>query len=136
MKNYILHIVIFCCFIQQFHSQDGAVVAFDIPVRNSMRFNRYAINPTFSFVKEEDRYISFTNKRQWTTFEDAPQTYLFSYSGKFRENMGLGIGLFQQDYGVLTTFGGILNYAYSIPMGRESDLTFGLNAGFYTSGLN
>ena len=136
MKNYLLHIVIICCFAQQFHSQDGAVVAFDLPVRNSLRFNRYAMNPTFSFVKEEDQYISFTNKRQWSTFEDAPQTFLFSYSGKFRENMGVGIALFQQDYGVLTTFGGLANYAYSIPMGRESDLTFGLNAGFYNSGLN
>ena len=44
--------------------------------------------------------------------------------------------MFQQDYGVLTTFGGILNFAYNAQLTRESNLTFGLNLGIYKSGLN
>ncbi|GGD28023.1 hypothetical protein GCM10011368_32570 [Hyunsoonleella pacifica] len=123
--------------IQQFHSQESnGVVALALPVRNSLKFNRYAINPTFSFVREQNKYISFTNKKQWAQFSDAPQSYLFSYSGRFSENVGAGIGLFQQDFGVLTTFGGILNFAYNVNISRESNLTFGLNIGAYQSGLN
>ena len=136
MRKYLLHIVLFFCFMQQFHSQEDGVVSFILPVRNSLKFNRYAINPTFSFVREQNRYISFNNKRQWVQFNDAPQTYLFGYSGRFRENIGVGVGLFQQNYGVLTTFGGILNFAYNVVLDRDSNLTFGLNLGFYKSGLN
>ncbi|WP_370479627.1 PorP/SprF family type IX secretion system membrane protein [Tamlana flava] len=137
MTKHIVHIILLLCFIQQLYPQnDDGVVAFDIPARNSLKFNRYIINPTFSFVREQNRYISFNNKREWVQFDDAPQTYLFSYSGRFRENIGIGAGLFQQNYGVLTNFGGILNFAYNAVLDRESNLTFGLNLGFNKSGIN
>ncbi|WP_242204226.1 PorP/SprF family type IX secretion system membrane protein [Aestuariivivens insulae] len=135
VKQLLLYIVLFAC-IQQFNAQEDGVVALDLPIRNGLRFNRYAINPTFSFVREQNKYISFTNKRQWVQFDNAPQTNLFSYSGRFRENIGAGIGLFQQDYGVLTTFGGILNFAYNAVLNRDNNLTFGINLGFYQSGIN
>ena len=136
MKRYLLHIVLFFSFMQQFYSQEDGVVAFAIPVRNSLKFNKYIINPTFSFVREQNKYMSFTNKREWVQFDDAPQTYLFGYSGRFRENVGAGVSLFQQNYGVLTTFGGVLNFAYNAVLDREQNLTFGMNLAFYKSGLN
>ena len=65
MNKYILlHIVLFFCISQQFHSQEDGVVALDIPVRNSLKFNKYIVNPTFSFVREQNKYLSFYNKRQ------------------------------------------------------------------------
>ncbi|WP_298553724.1 PorP/SprF family type IX secretion system membrane protein [uncultured Algibacter sp.] len=136
MKNYLLHIVIFFCIAQNFHSQEGGAVALNIPARNSLKFNRQFINPTFSFVRESNKYISFNNKREWVQFDNAPQTYLFGYSGRFRENIGAGVTLFQQDYGVLTTFGGVVNFAYNAVLNRDNNLTFGINLGFYNSGLN
>jgi type IX secretion system PorP/SprF family membrane protein len=136
MTKYFLHIVIFFCLVSQLYAQEDGVVALNLPVRNSLKFNRQFINPTFSFVREQNRYISFTNKREWTQFDNAPQTYLFGYSGRFRENIGAGISLFQQDYGVLTTFGGNLNFAYNAVLDRYNNLTFGLNLSFYKSGIN
>jgi type IX secretion system PorP/SprF family membrane protein len=136
MKKYLLHIVLFFCIIQQFHSQEDGVVAFNIPVRNSLKFNRHFINPTFSFVREQNKYISFSNKREWVQFDNAPQTYLFGYTGRFRENIGAGVSLFQQNYGVLTTFGGVVNFAYNAVLDRDNNLTFGMNFGFYKSGIN
>ncbi|WP_142786289.1 PorP/SprF family type IX secretion system membrane protein [Changchengzhania lutea] len=136
MKKHVLHIVLFFSLVQLSFSQENGVVAFNLPVRNSLKFNKYVINPTFSFVREQNKYVSFSNKRQWVQFDDAPQTYLFSYAGRFRENAGIGVGVFQQDYGVLTTFGGVLNYAYNAVLNRDSNLTFGVNLGFYKSGVN
>src|SRR5210317_1755420 len=136
MKTYLLYMILILITIQQIHSQEDGVVAFTLPVRNSLKFNKYAINPTFSFVREQNAHISFTNKREWSQFDNPPQTYLFSYSGRFSENMGLGIGLFQQDYGVLSTFGGVLNYAYNVVLNKDSNLTFGMNLGVYKSGIN
>ena len=136
MKKHLLHIVLFFCITQHLYSQEDGVVAFNIPVRNSLKFNRHIVNPTFSFVREQNKYISFNNKREWAQFDDAPQTYLFGYSGRFRENIGAGLSLFQQNYGVLTTFGGVLNFAYNAVLNRDSNLTFGMNLGFYKSGIN
>lgn len=137
MKKILLAIAISICSIQMSHSQEeDGVVSLALPIRNSLTFNQYAINPTFSFVRQQNKYISITNKREWVQFEDAPQTYLASFSGRFSENSGLGIGLFQQNYGVLTTFGGIANFAYNARLNRDSNLTFGLNVGAYKSGIN
>ncbi|TYB76662.1 type IX secretion system membrane protein PorP/SprF [Bizionia saleffrena] len=137
MKQHLLVLVLCICSIQVYYSQeDNGVVALNIPLRNSLTFNRFTINPTFSFVREQDKYISLSNKREWVEFEDAPLTYLASYSGRFGENMGAGIAVFQQNYGVLTTFGGLLNFAYNARLDRDSNLTFGLNIGAYKSGLN
>ncbi|MDN3666839.1 PorP/SprF family type IX secretion system membrane protein [Algibacter miyuki] len=135
MKKYILHIVILLC-LAQLHSQENGVVAFTLPVRNSLKFNKYALHPTFSFVREQNKYITVTNKKQWIQFDNAPQTYLVSYSGRLSENTGLGVGLFQQDYGVFSNFGGILNFAYNAVFNRDSNLTFGANVAFYQSGIN
>ena len=115
--------------------QDG-VTSFNLPVRNSLRFNRYAMNPTFSFVREQSKHISFTNKQEWVQFETNPNTYLFGYGGRLNENMGFGVNLFQRNVGVLTNFGGVLNYAYNITLDRDSNLTFGANLGAFTSSIN
>ncbi|WP_435413197.1 PorP/SprF family type IX secretion system membrane protein, partial [Psychroserpens mesophilus] len=137
MKTHLLVLILCFCSIQMFHSQeDDGVVALSLPVRNSLTFNRFVINPTFSFVREQHKYISFFNKREWVQFDDAPLTYMASYSGRFGENIGAGLGLFQQNYGVLTTFGATTNFAYNVRMNRDSNLTFGLNIGAYKSGLN
>ncbi|WP_413999770.1 PorP/SprF family type IX secretion system membrane protein [Flavobacterium sp. W1B] len=140
MKKLLLFIIFFYCSLQILYSQDnvkeGGVVSFTLPVRNSLKFNKYLINPTFSFVREQGSYLSFYNKKQWVQFDNAPQTYLFSYAGRFRENQGIAIGLFQQNYGVLTTFGAVANFAHNVVLDQDSNLTFGLNLGFYKSGLN
>jgi type IX secretion system PorP/SprF family membrane protein len=118
-------------------AQEGdGVVALNLPIRNSLTFNRYLINPTFSFVREQTKFISITNKREWVQFNDAPQSYIANYGGRFKENIGAGLSLFQQNYGVLTTFGGVLNFAYNVQLSRGSNLTFGLNVGAYQSGIN
>jgi len=136
MKQYFIVIALFLFVSQILYSQEDGVVSFTLPIRNSLKFNKYIINPTFSFVREQNPYISLYNKRQWTQFENAPQTYLFSYSGRFRENEAIAFGVFQQNYGILTTIGAVANYAHNIQLQSDSNLTFGVNLGFYKSGLN
>ena len=137
MKARFLLFILCICFTQTFYSQeDDGVVSLAIPTRNSLTFNKYTLNPTFSFVREQTKYVSIYNKREWVSFDNAPLTYLASYSGRFGENIGAGLGLFQQNYGVLTTFGGILNFAYNARLGQDSNLTFGINIGAYKSGVN
>lgn len=136
MKRTLLYITLIFCFSDYLVAQEDGVVSFTIPVRNSLTFNRHQLNPTFSFVRESNKVASFTNKREWAQFENAPNTYLFSFAGRLNENMGFGISLFQRNYGVLSTFGGVFNYAYNVALDRDSNLTFGANIGLYQSGIN
>ncbi|MBP6550005.1 MAG: type IX secretion system membrane protein PorP/SprF, partial [Flavobacterium sp.] len=137
MKQQYFVVIVFLLFAKQMlYSQEDGVVSFTLPVRNSLKFNRYIINPTFSFVREQNPYASLYNKRQWIQFENAPQTYLFTYSGRFRENEAIAFSVFQQNYGILTTFGAVANYAHNVQLQSDSNLTFGVNLGFYKSGLN
>jgi type IX secretion system PorP/SprF family membrane protein len=131
-----IHIVILLLFCGLLWSQDDGVVSFSLPVRNSLTFNKFLLSPTFSFVREADKTLSFTNKRQWTQFDNAPENYIFSYSGRLNDNSGFGVGLFQENYGVLSTYGGVLNYVYNVPISSEHNLSFGGNAALYQSGLN
>src|SRR5690606_28328674 len=130
MKAYLLIIAIFLCSTQLSLSQEDGVVSLAIPVRSSLKFNRYLIQPTFSFVREQNTYINITNKREWIQYENAPQAYLRNYTGRYSENIGVEIGVFHQNYGVLAAVGGGLNFAYSARLQTDSNLTFGLNAGF------
>lgn len=129
-------LVLFLAVQLSWSQQDDGVVSFDLPIRNSLVFNRYAINPTFTFVREQHKYISFNNKRENIQFNNAPETFVGSFSGRFAENIGAGISAFQQNYGVLTTFGGLLNFAYNVKLNTDKNLTFGLNVAAYKSGIN
>ena len=131
-----LHIILFVMISQLILAQESPVMSFELPFRNSLKFNTYTINPTFSFVRSQSRFVTFSNKRELVQFDDAPQTYLFSYSGRLRENMGFAIGVYQQNYGVLTSFGGVINYAYNVTINGTDNLTFGTNIGVYQSGIN
>lgn len=137
MKTNLLTIIIVICTLRMgFCQEDDGVVALDLPIRSSLVFNRYAINPTFTFVRQQNKFISINNKREWVQFDNAPETFLGSFSGRFAENIGAGLAVYQQNYGVLTTFGGLLNFAYNVKLNIDSNLTFGLNVGAYTSGVN
>ena len=86
-------------------SQDNAIASFDLPLNNALKFNKYLINPTFSFVREDNASINFFNRRQWIQFENAPSVLFVNYSGKLGENSSSGIGLYQENLGVFTNFG-------------------------------
>jgi type IX secretion system PorP/SprF family membrane protein len=139
-------IIIFYIFLIQhsLFSQEGQVVGvgtLDVPAKNSLRFNKFIINPAFSFVREDEAFINVYNKRQWSGFDNAPTTYFLSYSSRFGENRdnnnAYGLGIFQRSYGVLNTFGAVLNFSHNIVMSNENNnLTFGLNLSYINSGLN
>ncbi|REG98844.1 PorP/SprF family type IX secretion system membrane protein [Flavobacterium aquicola] len=137
MKKILLSVFFLCCFTHVFYAQkEDGVVSYVIPPGNSLKFNSFVINPTFSFVRQQSAYITLFNKTQWAGFEDAPKTYLLSYSGRFKENEGVGLGVFQQTQGVLSTTGLVANFAHNVLLQEDNNLTFGINLSAYKSGLN
>ncbi|WP_348798282.1 PorP/SprF family type IX secretion system membrane protein [Flavobacterium adhaerens] len=137
MKKILLNVFFFCCSIHVFYAQqEDGVVSYAMPTGNSLKFNSFFINPTFSFVRQNSTYITLFNKTQWAGFENAPTTYSLNYSGRFRENNGLALGVYKQSEGVLSTTGLVANFSHNLLLQEESNLTFGINVGAYRSGLD
>ena len=137
MKKIVAHIIlIICCTALSQAQESTGAIALDLPARNSLMFNKYILSPALSYAREDYRHITINNKREFFQIEDAPETYLASFSGRFSEKIGGGVGLFQRNFGVFTTFGGIVNFAYNAQLAPESNLTFGLNLLVYNSSIN
>jgi len=117
-------------------AQDAPVLTFTIPTQNTLLLNRFMMNPTFSVVRENDSYLTLYHRNQWIQFDDSPELYMLSYSGKYGERAGVGIGIYQQNLGIITSFGGVGNYAYQIPIREKIKLTLGFNIAYYNSGVD
>lgn len=117
-------------------AQESPTLQLSIPYQNSVLYNRYLVNPTFSFVGETTRNISMYSRNQWIAFNDSPKVYQLNYSGQFSDRTGYGIGLYSQNLGVITSFGGIGNAAYYVPFEEDMGLTLGANLVYYTSGVD
>lgn len=136
MKLNVLVILLSLLLFADLQAQDGPVLTFTIPTQNNLMLNRFLINPTFSAVRESDSYLTLYHRNQWIQFDDSPELYMLSYSGKYGERAGVGIGIYQQNIGIVTSFGGIANYAYQIPIQEKIALTLGFNLAYYSSGVN
>ena len=130
------HIVLTLFVFEYIQAQDGPVLTFNVPTQNTLVFNRHLINPAFSFVKETNTYLTLYHRNQWIEFNDSPELYMISYSGKVGDRSGAGIGLYQQNLGIITSFGGVANYAYSIQLKEKISLALGFNLAYYTTGVN
>ncbi len=140
MIKKILYIstLIFCSHLV--HSQDGSsntsgILPSDIPLHNSLKYNRFMFNPTFSLVRENKNSINIYNRNPRASFSDNSQTYFLNYSARFEEKTGIGVGLFQQNVGIFRFFGATLNYAYNIELNRDMNFTFGVNLSYSQSAL-
>lgn len=136
MKKWILNIVLLILMFETIQAQDGPVLTFNVPTQNMLQFNRYLINPAFSVVKENASHLTLYHRNQWIEFNDSPELYMLTYSGRVGERSGAGIGLYQQNLGIITSFGGVANYAYQIPLKENISLAVGFNLAYYTTGVN
>ena len=137
VKKYIYLFRLFALlFLFKAQGQEAPALTFTVPSQNALVYNRFLQHPTFSFVRENNTHISMYHRSQWTQFDNSPKFYMLSYSGAFTENSGLGIGLFKQELGILSNFGGIANYAYNVQLAADMNLTLGFNLSYYNSGID
>ncbi len=116
--------------------EEEPFISFEVPSQNLLKFNRFLINPTFSSVREDNSYVNLYHRNQWVQFEDSPEIYFASYSGRIGDRTGFGLGLYQQKLGVISNFGILANYAYGVRLNEKMNLTFGFNLSYFSSGLD
>ncbi|MBL7473424.1 PorP/SprF family type IX secretion system membrane protein [Robertkochia sediminum] len=136
-KVQIILALLVCSFAISLHAQtENTSTVLDWRQHNLNKYNRMLVNPAYSIAGEENRAISFWSRIQWTGVNNSPQTFLLNYSGKIGPSSGGGLGLYQQNLGLLTDSGILMNYAYEVTLGSQAALTLGINSTFFRRGLN
>jgi len=136
-KKSILFIFIGLLALLKVNAQDSnPFLTYDMPGQNLLKFNRFLINPTFSTVREDKSYFNLLHRNQSATINDNAQTYFLSYSGRINDRTGLGLSLFTQQFGAISNYGVLANYAYGVKLSDKSNFTFGANVSYYRSGLD
>ena len=135
-KYYVLLLMVFVMAFTAVNAQDAPVLTFSVPYQNNVKYNRFLINPAFSFVREDNTYITIYHRNQWVQYDDSPKVYMLSYNGKFTDKTGFGFGIYQQRLGVISSFGGIANYAYNVKIKDKFNVTLGFNVAYYNSGID
>ncbi|HLT52206.1 MAG TPA: type IX secretion system membrane protein PorP/SprF, partial [Arenibacter sp.] len=88
IRHQVLWISAFLFFVFMFlgnmvaAQENNPYIAYNVPAQNSLKFNRFLINPTFSTVREDKSYLNMFHRNQSAFFEDNLQSYFLSYSGK------------------------------------------------------
>ena len=98
----------------------------DLRAHNLLYLNPSIFNPAFAMDQQVPHRVGIWSRWQWQTPDTDPTTLLVNYSGRSRSN-AYGGGFFQNNTSLYKQTGGYLNYAFDIPLGEESSITFGAN---------
>lgn len=105
-----------------------------LPQYSQYIFNSLIINPAYAGSKDAVN-LNAISRYQWTGLEGAPRTQTFAIDGAASEKVGLGLHAIHDQTGIFqnTLISG--SFAYRIPVGVKSRLSFGLSGGARFAGL-
>lgn len=91
-------------------------------------YNMNVINPAYAGSKEN---LSFglLYRKQWIEIEDAPTTFTLSGHSPAGRNVGIGLSLISDKIGPVTEQNAYADFSYTLNLGGEHRLAFGLKAG-------
>lgn len=97
------------------------------PLSNQYLSNQSMINPAYVGVHDVATAM-ISSRGQWIGIDDAPWTHLFSASSSITEQMGVGLLMINDTYGINNNWEGILSYSYKVQW-YENSLSFGVQGG-------
>lgn len=127
-KIYITVFVALICFLDVSAQQD--------PHYTQYMYNMNIINPAYAGSKENLAF-GLLYRKQWIEIEDAPTTFTFSGSSPIGKNVGLGLSMISDEIGPVTEQNVYADFSYTLNLGGEHRLAFGLKTGvtFHKVGL-
>jgi len=119
----------------------GLIITFDAKAQQDPQYTQYmynmnVVNPAYSGSKD-GLSIGLLYRNQWNGFDGAPETYTFSAHMPVGGNVGLGLSAISDKAGPVTETNAYADVSYTLELGGESKLAFGVKAGatFYDVGL-
>lgn len=100
------------------------------PQYSQYMYNTQVVNPAYAGSRE---VLSFglLGRTQWVNFDGSPQTGTFTVNSPIGlyDNMGLGLSIVYDKIGPSVESNVVVDYAYSLDVGLDTKLSFGLKAG-------
>jgi len=128
MKKLILILLI--CLIGQL------ATAQQVPFYSQYFFNPFIYNPSFTGKSGETRAF-LTHRNQWTGFQGAPVTTMFTIDGPLDgEKWGLGANMYNDRTDILNRSGARLSGSYMVKIKEEHEIRFGLGLGILNNTID
>ena len=126
-KIYFTALVLLLTFIDANAQQD--------PQYTQYMYNLNVINPAYAGFKEN---LSFglLYRKQWVEIEDSPTTMTFSGSSPVGKNVGIGLNIISDKLGPSQSTVYNADFSYTLNLGDQYKLAFGLKAGGTTLEAN
>jgi len=112
------------------------VASQSIKAQQRLQYTQYMydgslINPAYVGA-DEALSMTLVHRDQWNGVDGAPQSQTFSTHGLFKKKqLGTGIILHRETIGIHENLNAAANFAYHLPTGRSSFLSFGIQAGVF-----
>ena len=113
-----------------------AIVSFQSYAQQDVQFTQYmynmsVVNPAYATANESILNIGGLYRTQWVGLEGAPKTGSFFAHTPINEKIEVGLSFTNDNLGDVVNENNIYaDFAYVLPVGLESKLSFGLKAGF------
>lgn len=97
-------------------------------------YQQISVNPSLAGFNGTTQLLLHSNS-QWTTIEDSPQTFAFSFSLQTDKKLGWGINIVSDNVFVEKQTHAFLDFSYPLQLSENLFLSLGLKAGgnFYNS---
>lgn len=98
------------------------------PQYTQYMYNMNVVNPAYAGSKEA-LSIGLLYRSQWVGINDAPKTATLSVHSPVGKNVGLGLSVISDQIGPVEENNVYADFSYTLNLGGESKLAFGLKAG-------
>ncbi len=114
----------------------GLAKAQQIPLYSNYFFTPYIYNPSMSGTEGSTK-LSLIHRRQWTGIQGSPETSAFAVDGSLNEEkVGWSVYGFSDKTDILNRLGIYGNYAYHLQLSDNTQLSFGLGAGYLNNAID
>ena len=121
MKKLIL--ILFALFIAQ------EITAQQDPQYTQYMYNMNVINPAYAGISE-GLSIGALYRSQWVGLDGGPETFTFNIHSPVGKQLALGLSVISDKIGPVEETNAYVDVSYTIPVGMETRLAFGVKGGF------
>ncbi|MDC7995137.1 PorP/SprF family type IX secretion system membrane protein [Altibacter sp. HG106] len=107
------------------------------PQYTQYMYNMAQINPAYAGTNER-LTVTGMYRRQWSGFDNAPETLTLGIHTPLSEKIGVGLSVIEDQLGPVQETNAHIDFSYVINLGYDYNLAFGLKAGaaFHNVGLS
>ena len=99
------------------------------PQYTQYMYNMNIINPAYAGISE-GLSVGALYRSQWVGLDGGPETFTFNIHSPVGKQLALGLAVISDKIGPVEETNAYVDASYTIPLGRETRLAFGVKGGF------